>query len=107
MRIRDLGQFGIPTIRAGLFASIGEQIVRFKPDIFTGESGEQLYTEMRKRIVSGESVSDVLTTSLLDKGLTEDMLTESLAIGFVKTKLRFPDITDLEVLLQESAIVVR
>ena len=107
MRIRDLGQFGIPTIRAGLFASIGEQVVRFKPDIFTGESGEQLYTEMRKRIVSGESVSNVLTTSVLDKGLTKDMLTVSLAVGFVKTKLRFPDITDMEDMLQESAIVVR
>jgi hypothetical protein len=43
----------------------------------------------------------------MDKGLTEDMLTEALAIGFVKAKLRFPEVSDMEVLLQESAIVVR
>lgn len=107
MRIRDMGQLTMPIIRAGLFASIAEEIVKFKPGIFTNESGEALYAEMRQRIMNGEPVSDVLISSLLDKGLTTDMLTVALAIGFVKAKLRFPEITDMEVLLQESAIVVR
>ena len=107
MKVKDMGQIGIPIVRAGLFAAIGEQIVRFKADIFTGESGEFLYATMRQRIVNGESISDVLTTSLMDKGFTEDMLTEALAIGFVKAKLRFPEVSDMEVLLQDAAIVVR
>ena len=107
MRVRDMGQLTVPIIRSGLFAAIAEELVKFKPDIFTNESGEALYAEMRQRIVNGESISDVMTTSLMDKGFTEDMLTVALAIGFVRAKLRFPEVSDMEVLLQNAAIVVR
>lgn len=105
MKLNEMGGLAIGVVRTGLFAAIAKELEAFDPLLFRRKGGDELYGNMQQRIVNGESVSDVLTTSLLCKGFTMDMLTVALARGYVICKLKFPEVSDLELLLQKEIII--